>query len=506
MLNYQEQLAEFNKKYSSVIDKTVIDLSSTFDKLFDEHNADQILPTIEAARKMLSQCHNIPTQMQINYDIANGYHDYRFITKSEDLQYLEKEIYHLRKVLDLYESAYCDDEDAEESNEISVAKYIAMRSYTNLGNAMHRLGRYIAAIDYFQAALLISKDFAMASLNLSFSLLNYADLQIRPYEQNYYHHAGFYYYEQTTKARMNLEKQEYLEQLHNRIALFTPEYIEQFLKKPLSLPHFHVDSNEEADYRNYLLIFRLFLDPCLDILGDPCFAVDSINLPFGDQTSNREKEFIGLFNQIKQEYNFARYLWYKAEKNEQLMHYADRELDLIDTGDSAIFSLNESYIRTAFKTVYSLFDRIGYFINEYFQVGLTGTNISFKNIWKEKLCDRKGDAYLDIPNPIMTKHKGNPLVRAMFWLQKDFYEDKKTNITMPLAEPIFQMRNDLEHNCLRTGTQSYSVTFTKYTVDGMIENNTYKLLRLARELIIYLCLAIEYDRKTIKLSSSVEIQ
>ena len=67
MLNYQEQLAEFNKKYSSVIDKTVIDLSSTFDKLFDEHNADQILPTIEAARKMLSKCHNIPTQMQINW-------------------------------------------------------------------------------------------------------------------------------------------------------------------------------------------------------------------------------------------------------------------------------------------------------------------------------------------------------------------------------------------------------------------------------------------------------
>ena len=188
------------------------------------------------------------------------------------------------------------------------------------------------------------------------------------------------------------------------------------------------------------------------------------------------------------------------------MHYADRELDLIDTGDSAIFSLNESYIRTAFRTAYSLFDRIGYFINEYFQVGLTGTNISFKNIWKEKLCDRKGDEYLDVPNPIMTKHKGNPLVRAMFWLQKDFYEDKKTNITMPLAEPIFQMRNDLEHNCLRTGTQSYNVTFTKYTVEGMIENNTYKLLRLARELIIYLCLAIEYDRKPIKFPAAAEIQ
>lgn len=495
MSSYLKQFEKFEENYSLVIHKDAIDLSKTFDMLFEDRNCVQILPTIETARKMLSRDYNTPTQMQIIYDIANGYHDYRLITKSEDPQYLEKEIYYFRKVLDKYETTYSDDEGLDEKEAIAVVKYIAMRSYTNLGNAMHRLGRYIAAIDYFQDALLISNDFAMASLNLSFSLLNYAELQLRRYEKNYYHHAGFYYYEQTQKTRINLEKQEYLEQLRNRISLFSPEYIEGFLKKPLQLPQFYVDSDAEADYRNYLLIFRLFLDPCLDILGDPCFAVDSINLPFDDQVSNREKEFIGLFNQIKQEYNFARYLWYKTETNEAGTHYADRELDLIDTGDAAIFSLNESFIRTAFKTVYSLFDRIGYFINEYFQVGLTDTKISFKNVWKEKLCDRNGDTYFIVPNPIMKKHSDNPLVCAMFWLQKDFYEDKKTNITMPFAEPIFQMRNDMEHNCLRTGIKSYDVEFTKYTVNGMIENNTYKLLRLARELIIYLCLAVEYDRK-----------
>ncbi len=495
MSSYQKQVEDFNNNYSSVIHKDVIDLSETFDKLFDEKNSSQILPTIAKAHKMLSKDYSIPTKMQISYDIANGYHDYRKITGTKDSTYLEKEIYFLRNTLDMYEGSRYDEEDSEENEEKAVAKYIAMRSYTNLGNAMHNLGRYIAAIDYYHSALLISDDFAMASLNLSISLLNYADFQINRYERNYYHHAGFYYYEQTERTRINLEKQAYFEELHNRISLFAPEYIEGFLKKPLSLPKFQVDNDEEADYRNYLLIFHLFLEPCLDILGDPCFAVDSINLPFGNQPNNREKEFIGLFNQIKQEYNFARYLWYKTEMDEPAMHYADRELDLIDTGDSAIFSLNESYIRTAFKTVYALFDRIGYFINEYFQIGLTGTNISFKNVWKETLYNRNGEAYLDVPNPIMKTHENNPLVRAIFWLQKDFYEDKKTNITMPFAEPIFQMRNDLEHNCLRTGTKTYDVTFTKYTVDGMIENNTYKLLRLARELIIYLCLAVAYDRK-----------
>ena len=50
------------------------------------------------------------------------------------------------------------------------------------------------------------------------------------------------------------------------------------------------------------------------------------------------------------------------------------------------------------------------------------------------------------------------------------------------------------NNCLRTGISSYDVTFTKYTFAEKIEENTYKLLKLARELIIYLGLAVGFDR------------
>lgn len=98
----------------------------------------------------------------------------------------------------------------------------------------------------------------------------------------------------------------------------------------------------------------------------------------------------------------------------------------------------------------------------------------------------------------------NPLVKAMYWLQKDFYERKEINVTTPHAERIFQMRNDIEHNCLRTGTQSHNTSFTKYTTEGKIENNTFRLLKLARELIIYLCLAVNFDREKDKRASMEE--
>ena len=59
MSSYQKQVEDFNNNYSSVIHKDAIDLSETFDKLFDEKNNSQILPTIEKARKMLSQNYSL---------------------------------------------------------------------------------------------------------------------------------------------------------------------------------------------------------------------------------------------------------------------------------------------------------------------------------------------------------------------------------------------------------------------------------------------------------------
>lgn len=496
MSDYKKQIEEFDNNFFSVIDKSARELSMTFDKLCFEKKGQDILALIKEAESLLDAKHNIPTEMQIYYDIANAYHDLRIIEGVDRECYLEKEIYHLKCVLDMYERNFMDDKS--NTPEVKVAQYVAMRAYTNLGNAYQAIGRYIVAIDCFQNALLISNDFAMASLNLSLLLFRYADLQIKDYEQNYFHHACYYYYTQTENCKINLENQAYLEELKSYIALFDSTYIKKFLNKPLSLPTFHVDRQDEKDYRNYLLLFRLFLDPCLDISSDPCFAVDSLNLPFKKPYSDRQKEFIGLFNQIKQEYNWARFLWYKISTVEDYEHFSDKELDLVDAGDCADHSLKESMMRTAFKTCYSLFDRIGFFINEYFKVGLTGTKISFKNVWKDRLIDGRGNVYYSIPNPIITAHSDNLNVRAMYWLQKDFYEKKEINITTPHAVPIFKMRNDMEHNCLRTGKQLKNLSFTVYTTEGEIENNTFRLLKLAREIIIYLCLAIEFNERNNK--------
>lgn len=224
MPNYKEKIAEFENNFSTVIDKSVRDLSMAFDNLYLDKNAKEIPPTIKLAEALLSGEHNISTKMQIHYDIANAYHDLRMIEGVYSERYLEKELYHLRCALDMYETNYYDADS--DSAEVKVAQYIAMRSYTNLGNAYRALGRHIVAIDCFQDALLISNDFAMASLNLSFLLFRCAPLQIKRYEQSYYHHACYYYYKQTERCKINLEDQDYLEGLKSNISLFDSAYVE----------------------------------------------------------------------------------------------------------------------------------------------------------------------------------------------------------------------------------------------------------------------------------------
>ncbi|QWT56035.1 hypothetical protein KP626_03965 [Christensenella sp. MSJ-20] len=491
-MTLKEQAKEFERNFTEIIERSVRDLSSIFDDLYFKRDGRNILDTIKKAESLLYKEYNIPTQIQIHYDIATAYDELSLLEEEIKEQYFEKELYHFRYALDLYETHY---DDTDNNPEAKVAQYIAMRSYTNLGNAYNKLGRYIIASDCFQNALLISNDFAMASLNYSILLFRFAPIQLKKYEQNYFYHACYHYFKQAEKCKINIENKEFLKILQNLISSFDSTYIENYLSKPLNLPPFQSSNQKEADYRNYLLLFRLFLNPCLDIITSPCFAVDSVNLPFKEPYNNKEKEFIGLFNQIKQEYNWARLLWYKISTEEEYKHYSESNLDLIDTADFSDYSLKDSMLRTAFKSAYSLFDRIGFFINEYFQVGLTGTKISFKNVWKTELINGKGRSYFIVPHPILKVHPNNPLVQAMYWLQKDFFE-KDSITTAPQAEPIFKMRNDMEHNCLRTAYQlNKNISFTKYTTEAKIEDNTFRLLKLARELIIYLCLAVKFNEE-----------
>ena len=78
-------------------------------------------------------------------------------------------------------------------------------------------------------------------------------------------------------------------------------------------------------------------------------------------------------------------------------------------------------------------------------------------------------------------------------------DDKKVCVTSPYSILMFNMRNDMEHNALRTVDnllkENKKSRFTKYTTENQIEHNTFKLMKLLREALVYLSIAVNEDVK-----------
>lgn len=495
MLSFEEVKAEYMHNVRNFVLPKVLDISKHFDEvLLDDampidvklaQTQDLIKQSEDQLQGHLTACN----KMQVYFNIAAGYIDAYSLSAASQYDLLAKAILNYRTTLKIYE----DENDSTREGEQKITDYIAMKCHVNLGNIMRNLGRYIDAIDSYNNALLIDNGFAMASLNLSDTLLEYSCLQIKPYEQQYYHHAAYYYYKQTQKYKMNLEKVYYLDALRKKMDIFHSEYIEKFLTKELKLPDFIVNNQDEIDYRMHLQTCNLFLDACGEILGEPCFAVDSVVLP-ESQLADEKKEFCGLFNQIKAEYIHGRYLWYATTvKNFETPEFVEWQNDFMPINDDSVFTVNDTLLRAAYRILYSVFDKIGYFLNYYFAVGLQETNISFKNIWRDKV------GKVNVPHPIKFPNQNQGLC-ALYWLQKDLYDKQEMNPTSPFSFPMANMRNDMEHNALISvntlSKANPSAKMTKYVMNTQIEQNVYKIMKLLREAIIYLTIAVNEDIKS----------
>ncbi len=496
-MNFEEQKIKFEIIICKIIPKEIHDLSKKCDKDFFNKDINEIRKNITSSENMIEKYfNNYAVKMCLYYNIANSYSDLRECncTSISNEKLLEKEILNYRKAIDIYEDTkrLILDEDIK-----FVINYYAMRSYTNIGNSILETGRYIFAVDSYNNALLINNNFAMATLNLSMTLYDVAKLQIKNSETIYFLHSFYYFYERTKEYQYNLENKEYLNLLEQRLNMLDKRFIEKFLKEDLQLQEVDYKTKKEKKYRNCMQIFRLFLNPCVDILSSTYFDNDNLILPFEKEEGDKEKELIGLFNQIKTEYVYSRYMWYESSILEiPQYNIAEKQIGIVDIEDNAIFKFREFVLRNAFKSLYSIFDKIALFLNEYFLVGLKGSQISFKNIWKQELKDMNGNVYLKVENSLKEK-LDNIGIRALYWLQKDLVEDEKSNITNPNSIKLFKIRNDMEHNALRTiksvGKKKISNNFTEYVLEEQIEDKTYKLMKLLREAIIYLTIAVKED-------------
>jgi LA2681-like HEPN len=372
--------------------------------------------------------------------------------------------------------------------------------FTNLANQLNRIGRFIEAVETWDRALLLEKKFAMAGGNRGLGLSHYArsvydpghatimliaahDALTAATEDDALYESDGY---QGVRTDFESERQ----QIASRMDVAA-------LRQKANHKHSLGKSAAERRYRTWCLHNRLFINPLNDLGPLPIADRDILTLPsMTDSTgSPRPPALFGFFNQMKQELVSARYLYYDGIHQEDL-HFSDRDVLLYNTLDYPVYSLATEKLRAAFRLAYSLFDKISFFLNDYFTLGINPNRVSFRSVWYEE----KGSRPLPLRQPFVDCP--NWPLRGLFWLSKDLFEQEFQLATEPDAAALNEIRNHVEHKYLQlhkfliSASSSIESNRIGYSLSrDDFAAKTLRLLKLARAALVYLSLAVHREER-----------
>jgi tetratricopeptide (TPR) repeat protein len=371
---------------------------------------------------------------------------------------------------------------------------------TNIGNLFDTVGRFIEALEYWDRALELEPEFGLALGNKGLGLERYASSLYDTGHQGLFLKESHKYL--TSAIRQLTENVAY----QNAISIFehsltrTEKFIggdadHTCLTKEFTLGK----TNIEKQYRRWCLDNRLFLNPLNDLGSYSIAAQDILTTPNMVTGIDIGPRYQGFYNQLKQEFVSARYFYYEGVAH-ALHHFSDKKVLLYNTLDYPTYGISIERVRISFRIAYSLLDKIAYFLNEYFVLGIKQKQIYFRTIWFE---DKQRMEF----HPLIMNKK-NLVLRGLYWLSKDIFDDEPgfRNDVEPDAQQLFEIRNNLEHKYLKIhdlllpisegGVDEFLRDDLAYSIDRKdFEKKTLRLLRMGRNALIYLSLAINVEER-----------
>lgn len=466
---------------------------------FDESTINQEAERIEElliAAEILLKTENPASQAQLYYSIGTVYSDFSKLKGIADEDSVKKQLYCFRKSIELIES--------DEYNKDEYRPYILgfkENLYTNYGNILDRCGRKIAAIDQYKKALNLHSSFGMALGNLGMAYHHYGMLEYDPAHRDYFHHFAYSLLNKALQSNDPNTYAEAKESFKSTIDGYHPEYVEKVLKPGLDIPQYTYDNSDELEYRQWALDSGLFLNTLNDLpVSEFCFAADVIQLPNMLAKIVDKPIFHGMFNQIKQEYVYARYLYYGTLQSNDEPHFADKDTYLLNFADYPQYSIRIEQLKSSFKTLYGLFDKIAYFINSYFKLGIKEKDVSFRSIWWNEFGKGKNKyTYQNILDP-----DSNFALSSLYWISRDFF-DRYEDSPNPNLKRLSDIRNALEHKYVKIvwglfsdRTDGEIDDLVLYISESELYEITLQLLKIVREAILCLSLCVNIKETTKK--------
>ncbi|MDB5577720.1 MAG: hypothetical protein JWR80_2896 [Bradyrhizobium sp.] len=397
---------------------------------------------------------------------------------------------------------------------VTLDPFVQCQILTNLGNELIAVGRPVEAIGHWDHALAINPDFGPALGNRAHGCVAYADalydlghsslLLVSAYDSLIAAcgKKAVFDFQPVHEHRAGLEQ--IAAQIAERIRI---DEAREDLKRPLSLGR----SRAERNYRARALENRLFLNPLNDLGVHSIAARDVLHLPSLTTGIDRKPgppTAFGFYNQLKQEYISARWLAFEG-LSQHRPHFSDRDTHLYDTLEIPTYSLAVEKTKLALRMAYSLFDKVAFFINDYFAVGLPEKAVSFRSVWLE----RNGE-----PGRIAAtfRDRDNWSLRGLYWLAKDIYEPAFQLVAEPDAAGVAVLRHHLEHKYCQVH-EDLGLGYSRFATSrngldlgyrigrDMLEANTLQILKRARAALIYLSLAVHSEEEERRRNNSAEL-
>ncbi|MBD2795881.1 hypothetical protein ID856_04930 [Xenorhabdus sp. 18] len=348
----------------------------------------------------------------------------------------------------------------EHENNIHAHNNLRSMIETNLANRLSSQGRVLCCILHYDKAIsidnnpvaIISK--ANNELFLGHSL----------YDNGHSEYHYFIAYELVRKGIENINRL-YPEQrtsLEEGGRLFNfKKWFEEFFETS-AFDYFKeytgkFTSKKQKNYLEWCAKNRLFLndlnDACEyqityeDVFALPSF-IQSIN---SSLTMHEELSYHSNYDELKNDYCYARYLIYSSKDiPDDAPHIFNSTYQHVEDMTYSINNLKVAQYKSAFRTVYSLFDKIAYLINHFFDLNHIkhDKKINIDNLFR----DFTGKNNEWKPHKKL-KDSDNHFIHALFYILKDIRKvgnsDSVTKWLDPNAVAFAEIRNAIEHRSLK---------------------------------------------------------
>lgn len=216
-------------------------------------------------------------------------------------------------------------------------------------------------------------------------------------------------------------------------------------------------SRKQKEYLEWCASNRLFLNDLNDSCEYPITYQDVFELPSFIQSLNAsltmsdELSYHGNYDELKNDYCYARYLIFSSKDiPDDTPHMFNSTYHQIEDMTYSINNLKVAQYKSAFRIVYSLFDKIAYLISRFFDLNELkyDKKISMDNLFR----DFTGGNKKWRPHKKL-KDSGNHFIHALFYILKDIRKvgdsDLVTKWLDPDAVAFADIRNAMEHRSLK---------------------------------------------------------